>query len=293
MTTIYSPKEKGFSDALHHVDRCQVILLREIAFVMQNRMVLKGGMAMRASVGSMRLTKDMDFDRDISATTLSSVKGLMKKGMKSAAVAGRIQNAEISITKDTETTLRARLVGQTPQGSPIRFEVEVSGRSYPQLSNRHMEMVSPPTEYGVAPFTVNTYSHEMLAASKVLAVMADNRNVPRDIYDLKDLADAGVDPAEILCELPPEALAQIRADVLGKLTLITFDLAKVELLPYLPPSTAASVDAEVWDSWTLKVAESIEGWIDNAARLQQSANVSVQSEPLVAASTKTTRGRSP
>lgn len=262
---MYSPREKGFSESLHFIDRCQVTLLREIAGLAGERMVLKGGMSMRASFGSLRLTKDMDFDRDPQTTTLASVKSMLTRGMKSAAEQSRLRNAAIDFPKATEITLRARLAGETIAGHPVRFEVEVSGRRFPSRTNRRMENVVPPSDYGMAPFPVHTYTHAMLAASKVLAVMSDNRNVPRDIYDLRDLILAQTSPVDILRELSPTALAQMRADVLGKLTLITFDQAREELLPYIPPTTASQIDRPTWEEWTLDVAESVEAWLEAAA----------------------------
>lgn len=265
MSTIYSPKEKGFSEPLHIIDRCQVALLREIANLSGHRLVLKGGMAMRASFGSMRLTKDMDFDRDPEATTLSSVKGMIARGMKAAAEHSRLRQLAIDFPKATDVTLRARLVGETTGGHAVRFEVEVSGRRFPGRSNRRMETVVPPSDYGMAPFPVHTYTHQMLAASKVLAVMSDNRNVPRDIYDLRDLILAQASPVDILRGLPPQAVTRMRADIVNKLALITFDHAREELLPYLPPDTAAGIDQATWDAWTLDVAESVDGWLEEVA----------------------------
>lgn len=125
-----------------------------------------------------------------------------------------------------------------------------------------METVVPPADYGMAPFPVHTYTHAMLAASKVLAVMSDNRNVPRDVYDLRDLILARATPVQILRALPRDAVARMRADVVGKLALITFDQAREELLPYLPPSITSEIDRTTWETWTLEVAESIDAWLE-------------------------------
>ncbi len=215
---------------------------------------------MRASFGSLRLTKDMDFDRDTEATTLNSVRSMITRGMKSAAEQSRLRAVAIDFSKATDVTLRARMVGETIAGHAVRFEVEVSGRRFPRRENRRMETVVPPSDYGMAPFPVHTYTHAMLAASKVLAVMSDNRNVPRDVYDLRDLIFAQANPVDILRGLPTEAVGYMRADVVSKLALITFDQAREELLPYLPPAIAAEIDQATWDAWTLDVAESIDGW---------------------------------
>jgi hypothetical protein len=185
--------------------------------------------------------------------------------MKNAAEHSRLSNVAIDFPKATEVTLRARMRGETVDGQTARFEVEVSGRRFPGRENRRMETVVPPSDYGMAPFPVHTYTHPMLAASKVLAVMSDNRNVPRDVYDLRDLILAQANPVPILRALPPEAVLQMRTDVIGKLTQITFDQARDELLPYLPPPIAAEIDQATWDTWTLDVAESIGAWLEEIA----------------------------
>lgn len=261
MATIYSPQQKGFSQALHAIDWCQVALLRELAIQAGQRLVLKGGMAMRASFGSLRLTRDMDFDRDVTATSLASVQGMVRSSMKAAAQLARLRDSRIDFPKATETTLRARLTGQTLAGQDLRFEVEVSGRRPVAPQNRTLVIVTPPSDYGIAPFPVNVYTHAMLAATKVLAVMSDNRNVPRDVYDLHDLLAAGADPVTILAGLPREALSAMARDVIGKLQGIGFDLARDELLPYLPPQEAATVDTSMWEQWLLEVAEGVEQWL--------------------------------
>ncbi|MFM9970103.1 MAG: nucleotidyl transferase AbiEii/AbiGii toxin family protein, partial [Burkholderiales bacterium] len=85
MTTIYSPLEKGFDERLAIIDRCQIALLREIVGQFgAGRLFLKGGMAMRAVFGGMRLTKDIDFDRD-PTQSLDSAKGGLRRSMVRAA----------------------------------------------------------------------------------------------------------------------------------------------------------------------------------------------------------------
>ncbi len=113
MSALYSPSEKGFDDRLTAIDRCQVALLREIVGQYGPRLVLKGGMAMRAIFGSMRLTKDIDFDREPSLSLESAKNGLPKTLIRAAAVAG-IRRPQAEITKLTATTIRTRLVKGMP-----------------------------------------------------------------------------------------------------------------------------------------------------------------------------------
>ena len=151
MTTIYSPVQRGFDERLAMIDRCQIALLREIVGQYgAGRLFLKGGMAMRAVFGSLRLTKDIDFDRDPSLSLSSAKDGLRHAIVRAAANAG-IRQPEAQVTKASGTTVRVRLAGRSVSGIDLRFEVEVSGRGLPAPRYRRKEMVIPPASYGIAP----------------------------------------------------------------------------------------------------------------------------------------------
>ena len=271
MTTIYDPASIGFDQRLSQIDRCQIALIRAILGQYgAGRLFLKGGMAMRAVIGGMRLTKDIDFDRAPSLSLNSARNGLLRTLTVAAANAG-IRQAEASITKASDTTIRARLAGQSPGGIALRFEVEVSGRGALDASHQRKETVVPPPSYGMAPFVIETYSADMLAAMKIGAVLSPARNVPRDIHDLFDLLTAGANPAVILAAQPASRIGVLRGTVLSKLEPIGFDMAREELLPYLPPAERAAIDDNRWTGMVLQVADAIEGWLQGALDLQTSA----------------------
>ncbi len=71
MSALYDPRERGFPEAFTTIDRAQVAMLRDLASA-DTRLILKGGMAMRVVVGSMRLTKGVDFDRAAEVSTMPS-----------------------------------------------------------------------------------------------------------------------------------------------------------------------------------------------------------------------------
>ncbi len=192
MSNLYDPKDRGFAEALSVIDRCQIAMLRELAISTHGRLVLKGGLAMRVALGSMRLTKDVDFDRAEGVST-ASVQSSVKKALQYAAQSTGIRGAEIDPGKSTETTVRMRLAGMVA-GASVRFVVEVSGRNPVPREYQARVQVTPPSRYGIAPFVMTTYTHAMLAASKVMAVMSANRNVPRDVYDLNDLGATHPEP---------------------------------------------------------------------------------------------------
>ena len=127
MSNIYAPSDKGFDPHLEAIDRCQITLLRDLSQQLGNRLILKGGMAMRVALGSMRLTKTVDFDRDRRISQESLAKNLGRMLVRAAGIA-RIHTPRASITKSTRTTVRARIDGTLGNGADVRFDVEVSGR---------------------------------------------------------------------------------------------------------------------------------------------------------------------
>lgn len=268
MARLYAPSEKGFDPRLEAIDRCQVALLRELSGHLGPRLILKGGMAMRAAFGSMRLTKDIDFDRDptISQDTL---KRNIERMLVRAANAAGVHAPKAQITKDTRTTVCARLQGTVGGSTDARFDVEVSGRDTPAAESVRIEIVTPPAKYSMAPFPITTYTNEALAAMKIGAALSAQRNAPRDLYDLRDLIWAGANPTQLLARQDADLLSDFADRALGKLELLTFQLAQQELLPYLPQQDREALDEDRWIEATLMVADTIQGWCTAALELQQ------------------------
>ena len=263
MSILYDPNDRGFPEALSVIDRCQIAMVRELASATGGRLVLKGGMAMRVAVGSMRLTKDVDFDRAEGVST-ASVQGSVKKALQYAAQSAGLRGAEIDPGKSTETTVRMRLSGMVGK-APVRFVVEVSGRNPVPLECQTRVQVSPASRYGIAPFVMTCYTHPMLAASKVMAVMSANRNVPRDVYDLNDLCGASPEPI-LAARISREALRTIKDGVLDKVCAIDFAMAQQELLPYIPPDQRDALSKARWEEMTLNVAEATRTWVTNSLK---------------------------
>ncbi|MFT4100232.1 MAG: nucleotidyl transferase AbiEii/AbiGii toxin family protein [Burkholderiaceae bacterium] len=268
MSILYTPTERGFDPRLEAIDRCQVGLLRELVGQQGNRLILKGGMAMRAVFGGLRLTKDIDFDRDPSLSQDALKKGLLSNLVRAATAAG-IRAPKAEITKDTKTTVRARLAGTVAHGTDVRFDVEVSGRRTPNRANLRAEVVSAPARYAMAPFPVTTYTHEALAAMKIAAALSEQRNAPRDLYDLRDLVRAGVDPTALLAQQDPALLQDFAHRALRKLEMLSYPLARQELLPYLPAGERDALTEEAWIEATLLVAQRVVQWCEAALQRQQ------------------------
>lgn len=268
MALLYAPSETGFDGRLEAIDRCQVGLLRELSAQLGNRLILKGGMAMRAAFGGMRLTKDIDFDRDRTISQDALKKNLERMLVRAAGGAG-MRGPKAQITKDTKTTVRARLEGIVADRTDARFDVEVSGRDAPAPGNVRTEIVVPPPKYSMAPFPVTTYTHAALAAMKIGAALSAQRNAPRDLYDLRDLIRAHADPTELLARQDADLLKDFSDRALGKLELLTFRQAQQELLPYLPRDDRQALDEGQWIEMTLMVADAIQGWCKAALERQQ------------------------
>lgn len=271
-TNLYSPRDVGFSSEKHAIDRCQVALLRAISQMAGARLVVKGGMAMRVAFGSLRLTKDIDFDRAANVSA-NAVKGLVKHGMQFAAQVAGVRDLAIDVTKNTQTTIRMRMSGKTHDGIAVRFEAEVSGRQAPAAEELQRRKVVPPMAYMLSSFELQTYSLSAMAASKVKAVLADLRNVPRDVADLKQLIDFGADPVHLLATESEDRLHELRRDVLGKLAQISYEMARTELFPYLPPAESASITKTQWEDDVLRISATVDDWLDQALGRHGNGNV--------------------
>uniref|UniRef100_UPI0033407022 nucleotidyl transferase AbiEii/AbiGii toxin family protein n=1 Tax=Castellaniella defragrans TaxID=75697 RepID=UPI0033407022 len=268
MAILHSPTEKGFDPRFESIDRCQIGLLRELAGQQGERLILKGGMAMRAVFGSLRLTKDIDFDRDPSLSQDALKKGLLNNLLRAAAATG-IRSPKAEITKDTRTTVRARLQGMAGHGADVRFDVEVSGRHALARENIRAEIVSPPPHYGMAPFPVTTYTNEALAVMKIAAALSEQRHAPRDLYDLRDLIRAGVAPTALLAQQDAGLIQDFADRALEKLDMLSYALAQQELLPYLPQAERHALTEDAWIDATLMAAGHIVQWCEAALQRQR------------------------
>lgn len=261
---MYNPISHEFSARLIAIDRCQVILLRSLALHYSNRLALKGGMAMRALFGSLRLTKDIDFERDPSLSNESLEKSL-PRAMASAALESGLRGPTAKISKHTRTTIRASLnASHAATGEPVQFEVEISGRGLPPASHLIRLDLQPPAEYFIAPFGVTAFDQHAMAASKVAALHSDHRSVPRDIYDLNDLIGQQADATELLRLADAQWLLEIQNKAIEKTSLIGWDRANEELFPYLPKSVAQSITTERWEEICLRVALQVDEWVAKA-----------------------------
>lgn len=261
---MFDPAREGFSPRLCAIDRCQMVLLRALAGKFGARLYLKGGMAMRALFGSLRLTKDIDFER---AANLSndSLRGALPKALEAAALGAGLLAPRGTVTKSTRTTVRAALQATlAATGEPVQYEVEVSGQGLPPQAHRIHLSVAPPVTYRMTPFGVNSYDADAMAASKVAALHSETRSVPRDIFDLNDLVAQGANAAALLRAADGHWLDAIAGTTLAKVSAIGWNRANEELLPYLPAGAREAMHAAAWDALCLEVAKRVDSWIREA-----------------------------
>lgn len=261
---IYDPATEGFSPRMCAIDRCQTGLLRELAVHYDSRLFLKGGMAMRALFGSLRLTKDIDFERAPSLSNASLRKAL-PNALRTAALIAGLQGPVIFITKDTLTTIRVSLAAYLRETEePVQYEVEVSGRGLPPVENLVRLTVAPPISYRMTQFAVGSYDAHAMAAAKVAALHSDNRSVPRNVFDLSDLIAQGADPVPLLRRSDPGWLRSFSGRSIERTSVIGWDRANEVVLPYLPVRLRAALTAAEWEDKCLRVAEEADRWIAEA-----------------------------
>ena len=268
---IESAKSLGFSAEAEARDRCQMQFLAQLMRQGAARYILKGGMAMRALFGSARLTKDIDFDCE-SSVSAASMKANMPKALEHAARATGLINPAVVQTKKGDLSNKWRLDGSLAEGTRVTFDVEISRRGVPDDAYVTTLTIQPPYEYRITTFVVRVYTEVAMAAGKVNALLSENRNVPRDVYDLYDLSRRGADPSGLWsAQLPKEVLERKRNLVWAKVDGIRFDQANAELLPYIPPDLRVTIDEARWDEMRTEVAERVVKWLDVAIPLARTA----------------------
>jgi predicted nucleotidyltransferase component of viral defense system len=266
---IFAAHDLGFSPEAEFRDRTQMQFIALLVRQGASRLILKGGMAMRALYGSTRLTKDVDFDCEDNLSQLS-MQTHMKKALLQAARLAGLAGPEVTQTKRGERSARWRIVGTGAGDVKIVWEAEVSRRGVPPPEFVETKTFDTPIAYRIPPFNVRVYGAAAMAGGKVNALLSDNRSVPRDVYDLSELVRHGADPTELwVRHIPAEMLGRKRPAIMAKIAGIDFALAAAELLPYIAPEIRQSIDEARWDEIRLDVAHQVERWMDAAiARAQ-------------------------
>lgn len=250
------------------------LLVELMGNAMHKELVLKGGMAMRAVHGSVRYTKDIDLDADLKYSK-ARVQGIVKRSIERAVSSGLIANAKVTEPKQTETTLRWKIVGTQPgSDAPLNLTVEVSRRA--TIANGHIIEVPLPTAYsgGALGVKVQVLDSQAIAVTKVLALTDPKRMAPRDLYDLHVLIEAKVeDPTQLLRSLPEAGvrLPQAMAELWPKIEAMTYEQFKSDVIPHLPDNVAKAIDEDAFEDMRLQVGTSVEKWLKAATEASGAA----------------------
>lgn len=239
---------------------------------LQGRLVLKGGLAMRAIYGSQRMTQDIDLNADASVSGQSlgkSVGKAIEASMAELRRAGLLKSHSVTTPKQTETTYRWKVHARMNNGSDVHFKVEVSRRKVESMPA--IELNSQPVRYGaieVAPVPVVVTPPAQMALGKLAALMADGRDKPRDLFDLHILISTQVEPSPALREWldrrmaeTGESLEDVIESLWAKVESMTYDRARDEVLDYIDPALAERFDETYWGQLQLEVAQRAEAWL--------------------------------
>jgi len=233
------------------VERFHLIFLRHFAPVLSSGTVcLKGGANLRLFHGSPRLSEDIDFDvRIVAVDTLGKnvAKVLGSQPLKSELAAIGIGIGEIKAAKQTQTTQRWKI--------RINFEEAVSPTRL-ELSRRNDDpfeesVTEPPSlallaEKKIVPFVFNHYLPPAAYRQKINALATRTQAQARDVFDLHHLSKYAAAVREAPRELVQRALEQ--------LCLISFDMFRDQVVPYLPQDLAGYYGTpEAWKTISEKV----------------------------------------
>lgn len=273
---VLAPRDLGFSPEAEFRDRTQMQFLALLVRQGASRLVLKGGMAMRALYGSTRLTKDVDFDCEDNVSH-HSLQSHMQKALTQAARLAGLAGVEVARTKRGERSVRWRIVGTAAGDVKIVWEVEISRRGVPPSEFIETRPFETPVAYRIVPFNIRVYGPAAMAGGKVNALLSENRSVPRDVYDLSELVRQGADPTELwIRRIPRQLLERKRPMIMAKIEIIDFAMATAELLPYIAPEIRHSIDEQRWDEIRLEVARHVEQWMDSAIAKSSSDDDHIQ-----------------
>lgn len=266
-----NPAFRGFlgEDAARDLTQLQAACY--LASRSNGRLILKGGLAMRALYRSPRLTKDVDFDADPSfeAATLDRQ---VRRALEDTRSAARFTEYRVDcIKKPSDGTGRWRLTGQIANQGAVRWVVEVSMRPLPPPDRLVMATIVPPPDYRIHSFPIRAYSAAEMSNSKMSALLSPNRNAPRDLYDLHILAqDPEASPARAWCDLSQDDLNTIRSQAPSAIDAITYQSAVSELFRFLSPLDREAMTPVRWETLKVELSVQIDAWLAETQRLKES-----------------------
>lgn len=249
------------------------LLVELMSQAAQKELVLKGGLALRAVMGSTRYTKDIDLDA-VGPASEARLQGIVRRTLERVTKQpDLIDDATWSEPKQTSTTLRWKLNGRAPGSArPIALTVEISRR--PWVANFRTNEVELSSDFagGAAKGgRVVTLDEQALAVCKVLALTDKRRDAARDLFDLSVLLKTPLeDPAKLLVTQDRERLQQALDELWAKVETMNYARFKQDVAPYLRQETVDIISEEDYDEMRVNVAERVEQWLVAAVEQQES-----------------------
>lgn len=221
--------------------------------------VLKGGANLRYFFASPRYSNDIDLDFSGRkswqlAKTVESV--LSGRAMSTLAAASGIELAEVSLAKQTETTLRWK-VGLAAEGhrNLVRTKVEFSGRGTHD-GGAEFEVVPDAIvmPYALQAPTVFHYLETPAIDQKIAALALRSETKARDVFDLELLFRQRAARGDGLT-----GLDATHASAAAERTLqIRYSNFTTEVAPFLDAELAELYGPPEWDDMCLKVHTALE-----------------------------------
>ncbi len=247
------------------------LLVELMSQAVHHELVLKGGLAMRAVLGSTRYTKDIGLDA-VTEASAGRIQGIVARSIERVlGQPGLLDEAKVSTPKQTETTMRWKVNGKAPgTDRPITLTVEVSRLAWAAPFRTQELELTKEFAGGAARGRVLVLDAQALAVCKVLALTDPKRDAPRDLFDLSVLLETELkDPARLLVSQPRERLEEALSELWVKVESMGYERFKAEVAPYLPLETAAAITEDAYSEMQVSVATNVDKWLADAIELQE------------------------
>lgn len=221
---------------IQHVECFHLLLLRLLeSRVDRTWWVVKGGVNLRAWLGSVRYSEGLDIDvlRGSSLSLRERVDKLLAATVfRDMLAAQGLELVRNSKHKQTETTQRWKFELRARDLSlPLHTRVEFSRRG--SAEEYALEPVRPEIvrAYGLSAPTANHYTARSAVRQKIEALAGRAETQARDVWDLEHLLRTHeVDPGPFT-----PAQRKTLAAALERTIALPFDVFKAQVVPYLAP----------------------------------------------------------
>jgi len=221
--------------------------------------VLKGGANLRYFFGSPRYSNDLDLDfaGRKSWQLMKTVESVLSgRAMSTLGAASGIELAEVSLAKQTETTLRWK-VGLAAEGHRdlVRTKVEFSGRG-PHDGGAEFEVVPDAIvmPHALQAPTVFHYLETPAIDQKIAALAMRSETKARDVFDLELLFRQRASRGDRLTGLDATHASAAAERALQ----IRYSSFTTEVAPFLDAELAELYGPAQWDDMCLKVHTALE-----------------------------------